>query len=237
MSQKGKIIGVSLGPGDPELITLKGYNVLKEVDHIYYPGSRFGNGQEKSYSFGILEKLGIERSKTEGFFLEMNLDRIQAQAIYKQTALKIKEEVLSGKNIAIVCEGDLSTYSSFSYLLAYFAEFDLPVSLIPGITSFANAAAEIQDPLVLLNETMKIIPRVKTEEDLNQALMESDTIVLMKIKSVMDVIFPILEQDNYVFVYAERLGTPDQFLCTEIDQLKERIIPYFSLIIIKNKKA
>ena len=237
MNKKGKIYGVSLGPGDPGLITLKGHKILQEVDCIYYPGSRFGNGIEKSYSLGILEQLSVDISKAEGFFLEMSLDRTQAQEIYKQTALKIKKDIEAGKHVAVVCEGDLSTYSSFSYLLDEFLGYDLPVELVPGITSFANAASAIQSPLVLLNETMKVIPRVQSTEDLNTALVENETIVLMKIKSVMDVIFPVLEQDNVSFVYAERLGTAEQFLGTDLAVLKTREIPYFSLLIIKFKSV
>lgn len=231
-----KIYGVSLGPGDPELITLKGLKVLQNVDKIYYPGSKFLDGKNKSYSLSILQKLPINIDNSEGFYLEMNLDRKQAERVYEETALKIKEDVMLGKSVAIVSEGDLSTYSSFSYLLYHFQEFELPVQLIPGITSFATAASEVQNPMVLLNESMKIVPRVDTVENLKAALMSNDTIVLMKIKSVMNVVLEVLNQSNVSFVYAERLGTNQQFISTKLSELTERIVPYFSLIILKNER-
>ena len=154
------IYGVALGPGDPELITLKALRVLKEVDLIFYPGS-IKEEIKKSFVYPILKYHGLETKELRGFFLEMSNDRAQASEIYKSTANEIKDAYQSGKKIAVVCEGDLSLYASFSYILTELQYFELPVSLIPGINSFSLGAAQHKIPLSLLNDKIAIIPRVK----------------------------------------------------------------------------
>jgi precorrin-2/cobalt-factor-2 C20-methyltransferase len=227
------IYGISLGPGDPDLITLKGLKILKSVDKIYYPGSLFSSQKKISYSLSILENYNLDKEKLEGFFLEMNLDRIQVQTIYETTFLKIKEDYKNGLNIAIVSEGDINTFSSFSYILSKIKEDNLNVELIPGITSYALGAAEQLSPLCLQNEKLIILPRVQSEKELEEALTNFDTVILMKIKSVMPVIDKVISKKKYRINYNERLGTDEQFLSSDWEEVKNREIPYFSLITIR----
>jgi precorrin-2/cobalt-factor-2 C20-methyltransferase len=230
---KHKVFGVSLGPGDPELITLKALKVLKEADRIYYPGSLFKNGEKSSYSLKILEAYELHTEKLQGFYLEMNLDREQALKVYEHTFQKIKKDLENGYKIAVVSEGDVSTYSTFSYLLDKFYEEGILVQLIPGVTSFGLGASESRLPLALLNEEIKIIPRIQSTEELERAIASTTTVVLMKIRSVMAHIWPVLESGSISFSYCERLGTPQQFITTKLHEIQGRTIPYFSLIIIK----
>lgn len=231
------VYGVSLGPGDPDLITLKGLNTLKKADKIYYPGSTFKSGETKSYSLTILNAYNLDKSKLFGFFLEMNLDRIQVQTVYEDTFREIQKDISNGLKVAIVSEGDLSTYSSFSYLLEKLQDANITVKLVPGITSYCLGASENGMPLTLLNETMTIIPRIKSSAELMDAVETNSTIVLMKIISVMDKILPLLDSKDIEFTYCERLGTSDQFITSRKDELRARMIPYFSLLIIKKVKA
>ncbi len=233
MSKKPIIYGVSLGPGDPDLITVKGLSVLKFADKIYYPGSLFSDGKKSSYSLSILEHYKLEESKLEGFFLEMNLDREQAKQLYEITFQKIKKDYEAGLTIAVVSEGDINTFSSFSYLLEKIKANQLTVNLVPGITSFGLAASENAAPLCLQNEKLIILPRVQTVKELQEALTHFDTVVLMKIKSVIPVINTVLSNGNYMINYSERLGTENQFTTSKWEKVIGRAIPYFSLITIR----
>lgn len=230
---KGKIYGVSLGSGDPDLITLKGLKTLEEVDKIYYPGSLFKNNRKVSYSLSILSHYNLDSEKLEGFYLKMDLERKQAKIIYETTFQRILADYNKGLSIAIVSEGDISTYSSFSYLLEKIKAHQLTISLIPGITSYLHLTAESTTPLCLQNEKVVVIPRVQSKEELTEAIANFDTIVLMKIISVMDIIESTIDPNKQQVTYAERLGTEEQFITSNWDLIKQRETPYFSLIIIK----
>lgn len=233
MDTKSIIYGVSLGPGDPDLITLKGLKILEEADKIYYPGSLFSNGKKSSYSLSVLKHYKLDSSKFEGFYLEMDLERIKVNKLYDSTFEKILEDYKNGLKIAIVSEGDVSTFSSFSYLLEKITSNNLNVQLVPGITSYALGASENLTPLCLQNEKLIILPRVQTEMELEEALTQFDTVVLMKIKSVMGVINNVLSKGNFKIQYSEKLGTTNQYTSSSLEEINKREIPYFSLITIR----
>ncbi len=229
----GKIYGVSLGPGDADLITLKGLKALQQADKIYYPGSLFKDGRKSSYSLSILNHYELDPTKLEGFYLQMDLERAQAKTIYETTFQQILSDYNNGLSIAIVSEGDLSTYSSFSYLLEKIKAQNLAIDLIPGVTSYLHLASESQMPLCLQNEKVVVIPRIQTSAELEEALLHFDTVVLMKIRSVMESISAVIDDTKYHITYAEHLGIEKQFITNNWATVKQREIPYFSLVIIK----
>ncbi|WP_378187368.1 precorrin-2 C(20)-methyltransferase [Aquimarina sp. W85] len=232
----GSIYGVSLGPGDPDLITVKGLKTLQQVEKIYYPGSIFSNGRKTSYSGMILNHYKLASEKLVGFYLKMDLERTQAQAMYESTFQQILTDYTKGLSIAIVSEGDISTFSSFSYLLEKIKKQQLAISLIPGITSYLHMASESKTPLCLQNEKVTIIPRVQCEEELRDAIHNFDTVILMKIKSVIDIIAAVIDDNKHSITYGERLGTDQQFITYNWKTALKRDTPYFSLILIKKNE-
>lgn len=218
------IYGVSLGPGDPLLITVKGLQVLQKVDRIYYPGSL----PASSYSLGILQHYNLDERKFRGMFLNMSDNREQAEKTYSETFQEMLVDYNNGLDIAFVSEGDISFYSTFAYLLKHIQQHKLDVEIIAGVPSFLLGAAAHQLPLAVLNEKIAILPRAK---NISRYLEEFDTVVLIKVRSVLDEIMPLIKDLN--IVYCERLGTPQQFITTDINDLKDREIPYFSLLILK----
>lgn len=226
------INGIALGPGDPELITLKALRLLQESDVIFYPGS-LSKGLQKSFVLPLLHYHNLEGKELLGFYLEMSSDRSSAKKIYSKTVQEIKKHHLDGKKVSVVCEGDLSLYASFSYILEELQQIELPVKLVPGINSFSLGAAKHQIPLGLLNDKLAIIPRVKTIIEIEQYFEQFDTLVLMKIRSVWGTLQNDLLQKKWEYYYCERLGTTQEFITTNINKVTERDIPYFSLLIIK----
>ena len=234
IEQKPCIFGVALGPGDPDLITIKGLKVLQAVDVIYYPGARFSDGRLSSYAWSILEHYQLDNNKCKGFYLDMRLDRTSAEKTYSATFQELLKDYEAGLSIAIVSEGDISTYSSFSYLLRRIQAHNLELALIPGITSYNLAAAEQQIPLCLQNERFMVLPRVQDTTMLTEALEQFDCLILMKIKSSINMIAEVLKaQETSTVFYFERLGTPQQFTSSNWDEILNRDIPYFSLIIVQ----
>lgn len=233
---QGSIYGISLGPGDADLITLKGLKTLQQVDKIYYPGSVFKDGSTSSYSRAILNHYDLNPEKLEGFYLKMDAERTQAKTMYETTFQHLLKDYQKGLAIAIVSEGDISTYSSFSYLLEKIKAHKLPITLIPGITSYLHLAAAIKTPLCLQNEKVTIIPRIQNIAHLQEAILHFDTVILMKIKSVFALLTDVIDSKKHSIAYAERLGTDQQFVTTNWAIAKQRAIPYFALLIIKKNK-
>lgn len=229
----GKIYGVSLGPGDPLLITVKGLQVLQQADRIYYPGSLLADGTTSSYSLGILRHYDLDNNKLRGMFLTMSDDRTTAETLYADTFQLMLEDYKAGLNIAFVSEGDISFYSTFAYLLKHIQQHQLDTEIIAGVPSFLLGAAQHQSPLAILNEKIAILPRMKDIDSLKRYLEEFETVVLIKVRSVIQALLPLMEKIN--IVYCERLGTPEQYITTDINELQTREIPYFSLLILKSK--
>jgi precorrin-2/cobalt-factor-2 C20-methyltransferase len=236
MTKKGKIYGISLGPGDPDLITVKGLKALQKSDKIYYPGSLLSNQKITSFSLPILQYHQLDESKFVGMFLQMSDDRTQAEATYYVTFQSILEDYNNGLTISFVSEGDSLFYSTFAYILEHIQNHQLNVEIIAGVPSFILAAAQNQTPLAILNEKIAIIPRVNDSKELETTLKEYDTVVLIKIRSVFHNLMPFLQSSDLTIMYCERLGTSQQYITTNIEDIKNREIPYFSLLIIKTKK-
>jgi precorrin-2/cobalt-factor-2 C20-methyltransferase len=236
MIKTGKIYGISLGPGDPDLITLKGLKILQKSDKVYYPGSLLPNGKTTSFSLPILQYHQLDEKKLVGMFLKMSDDRTQAEATYMATFQSMLEDYDNGLTIVFVSEGDSLFYSTFAYLLEHIQQHKLDVEIIAGVPSFILGAAQHQLPLAILNEKIAIIPRVKNSQELETTINDFDTVVLIKIRSVLKDISPFLITSGLTIMYCERLGTTQQYITTNIEDIKNREIPYFSLLIIKKRK-
>lgn len=236
MIKQGKIYGVSLSPGDPDLITLKGLRTLQQADKIYYPGSLLSNGDTTSFSLPILRHYQLEEHKLIGMFLKMSDERAEAENTYKATFQDMLADYKNGLQIAFVSEGDISFYSTFAYLLKYIQEHQLDVEIIAGVPSFILGAAVHQTPLAILDEKIAILPRMKNTEQLKRYLDDFETVILIKVRSVITKLCDFVQTKNLNIMYCERLGTSQQFITTDIRDVKSREVPYFSLLIIKNQK-
>ncbi len=233
MSTQGKIYGVSLGPGDPLLITVKGLQILQQADRIYYPGSLLQDGKTTSYSISILKHYNLDERKWCGMFLKMSDNREEAENTYAETFQSLLADYNKGLKIAFVSEGDISFYSTFAYLLKHIQQHKLELEIIAGVPSFILGAAANQLPLAILNEKIAILPRMKNIESLERYIQEFETVVLIKVKSVLAEIAALIHTKKLNVVYCERLGTEQQYMTTNINDLEGREIPYFSLLILK----
>ncbi|UPK66725.1 precorrin-2 C(20)-methyltransferase [Chitinophaga filiformis] len=233
MHKQGKIYGISLGPGDPLLITVKGLQILQQADKIYYPGSLLPNGTTASYSLQILQHYQLEESKLQGMFLKMSDDRQSAENTYANTFQRLLADYHNGLRVAFVSEGDISFYSTFAYLLKHIQAHKLDLEIVAGVPSFILGAAEHQSSLAVLNEKIAILPRMNDRDALSRYLREFETVVLIKVRSVLQEIRTLIRQTGLQMVYCERLGTTQQYITTDINDLENREIPYFSLLILK----
>ncbi len=229
---EGKLYGVALGPGDPDLITVKGLSALRESDVIYYPGSVSKQGN-KSFSLEILKHYDLHMVELKGVFLPMSLDRNMAESVYTNAFEQLLGDYKAGKTISFVAEGDISFYSTFAYLLDRIHAEGLRFSMIPGIPAFILAGSQAQIPLTKQDESLLVLSQCIDIAQLDAACHANATVVLMKPTTLKTELLDYLISRKGTFIYAERLGTPAEFICNEVSILRGRDIPYFSIFIFR----
>ncbi len=231
-TQKGHITGVALGPGDPELITVKGLKRLKQAQKIYYPESVSASGQTASYALDILNSYGLNPDALCGMTIPMSKNRSLAQEAYENYFEQIRADFEAELNVVICAEGDISFYSTFGYLLEKCQSNHIPVELIAGVPAFIAAGAEAELALASQKDSVAIFSQLDSLKDIQADLDRFETIVVMKLSTVREELMPFLETTKRPFLYAEKIGSGDAFFTTQLNVLKDRQIPYLSLLIL-----
>lgn len=227
MNKQGKLTGVGLGPGDPELITVKGLKTLQSADIIFFPATDLSKEKHVSFSVQILDALKIETTCQPLLIPMSGIDRDKH---YQEAFERIYKEYNSGKNVVVVAEGDLLFYSTFGYLLKIAEQKGIECELIPGIPAFIAAGAEGKQAIVEGNQHFSTLARPNDFDEIKAALKENSTLVVMKM-SVLNNWHDFLKDCQRPFFYIERVGTTEQFSTSDFNDLKSRRIPYFSLIL------
>ena len=226
---KGKISGVSLGPGEAELITLKALKALQEADIIYCPGT-----QTKSRSRDILQALPINMERVRLFHVPMSKDRTLANQTYDSICTEIAALVATGKNIAITAEGDSGFYSSVNYMFDKLASMNLPVTTIAGVPAFIAAGAISGLHIVKQEEKLVVLPGIITAEELDSLLTSSHVVVIMKLSQCTSEIHRFMQINRqHEFHYYENVGTINELHSTNYEDIIQKDYPYFSLMIIR----
>ena len=227
----GKIYGVAIGPGDPDLITLKALKTLKESDIIFFPGSIM-NGKKKSHSLNILNHYNLDSYKLKGIYLPMNFDRSLVEKEYDNCFNQIVEYYQQGLTISFVSEGDIMFFSTFSYILNKIKETKLNVEIIPGVPAFISAGSIGKFPICLQFDKVLIVPALKDTNKLKKLIVANETVIVMKLSTLKNDIVNFLKEEKPNFFYGENLGTEKEFTTTEVEKLINRKIPYFSILIL-----
>ncbi|GAB6121748.1 precorrin-2 C(20)-methyltransferase [Dysgonomonas termitidis] len=227
---------VSLGPGDPELITLKGLKTLQEADLIFCPSTALPGGKSSSRAKDVLLQLSIGESKLNTFNVPMNKDRSLAIESYKAVAEEISDRYKSGHKIAVTAEGDAGFYSTIYYISEYLTQENIPVSRIAGVPAFIACGTLANIHIVKQEEELEVIPGIITSADgLEEKIKTGKTVVLMKASQCEQVIKEALENiQDITFHYFENAGISGKEVYTQNrEEILNRKFPYFSLIIIR----
>ena len=224
---------VSLGPGDPELITLKGLKTLQKADIIYCPATQGKHGII-SRATDILKAIEVDESLIHPFILPMSKERTDALNAYNKLFLDAQAEYLKGKQIVIVAEGDAGFYSSIQYVYDKFEETGIPVDRIAGIPAFIAAGAISGLHIVKQEEKLVVLPGIVTAEELDSLLTSGHVVVIMKLSQCTDEIHRFMQANRqHEFHYYENVGTRSELHETDKRSILNRTFPYFSLMIIQ----
>ncbi len=179
MAEKGKLIGIGVGPGDTELLTLKAAKVLKTVPVVFSPKS---SKEKESIALSIVRPILEERKDYKRLMLvepifPMIEDKEELEKIWTSASELIAQYLDSGRDVAFITLGDTSIFSTYSYVQKrLMGRYE--IETIPGITSFTACAAARNKALVEQNDILTIVPKI--DDRLEQILDYSDSVVLMK---------------------------------------------------------
>ncbi len=224
--------GVSLGPGDPDLVTLKAIKVLAEVDRIYYPATKTVSRGVRSLALEILQQLGAPREKLSCMLIPMSMSHKEVDNVYDTVCASIMRDLQKTLSVAVVCIGDAGLYSTFSHLYERMENVSVEIEMIAGVPAFIAAGASAQMPLASGSDRVLVLPDLDNVSDLDRYLELFQTVVFMKLSRFGDKLYSYLERSKKGFVYAEYLGTTREFVTSDLDDLKSRRIPYFALMIL-----
>ena len=230
----GCLYGVGVGPGDPELVTLKAMRVLQEVPVICVPQAETSRD---SYALEIVKSY-LDQDRQEILRLTFPTDDEEAAGeVWRGAANSVGERLSNSQDVAFITEGDPMLYSTFSYVLdAVCQNFpEAQVEIIPGVSSVMAAAASAGVPLVTHGQRLAILPAVYGIDDLSEAIANYDTIVLMKVNRTLLQALANLEQLGLAGkgIYVRRASTAREEVVRDLTRLSSEDLDYFSLLIIK----
>lgn len=235
--KRGILYGVGVGPGDPELLTLKAARILRESTVIAVPNSDTSmDGKSRAYQ--IAEgAVAMEGKETLPLVFPMTKDASILEGARRKAASDIAERLNAGLDVVFITLGDPMLYSTFSYLVPFVrAEVDgLDVRVVPGVTSFCAAASKACVPLAEANESLVIIPAAYDLKTLRSALEAYDTVVIMKVNKKMDELVDLIESTGRLnsSFFATRVGWEGELIVTDLKSLRGARHDYFSTLIVK----
>lgn len=233
---------VSLGPGDPELITVKGFRALQQADVIFCPAtvslSPEGEEQLSSRAANIVAALGIDQERIVLFNVPMSRLRVSAQRAYERLSIDALRARKKGKEVAIVAEGDVGFYASIHYLYDRFVTQGIEVEQIAGVPAFISAGASAGLHVVKQTERLLVIPGTATAYELIRKVEEGVVVVIMKLSACQaEVRTCLVTHPEFCYHYFEHIGTPEERHLTDPGQLLSMSFPYFSLLIIRKSEG
>ncbi len=248
MSQHFKLTAVGVGPGDPELITMKGMRAIQSAHLIFVPRSING---EQSLALRIAEAwIDPQRQHIIELPLPMTRNADQLVPAWQAAADQIAHSLAGQSNGqqhpsgVYLLLGDPLLYGTFTYIWGELAERHphIEVEIVPGVTSFAAGAAQAKFVLSTTSDRVAILPATyETDEvQLRRLVADFDTVILMKVGRVLPQILAVLEALNLLetTLYAERVGMPEEFIARgpELEPLRNQRRPYLSLLIVRQQR-
>lgn len=227
--------GIGVGPGDPELLTVKAASVLSACPHVFVPKARTG---VESVALEIARKYVRNDAQVQELVFPMTPDQALLEQRWRESAEVIAPVLEAGKDACFLTLGDPMVYSTYIYLLRALAERlpGLKTITVPGITSFCAAAAATRFALGEGKELITIVPTSDDLTVLRRALETQGTVVLMKIGKRLREILEILDESGLIehSVFVSRIGLERQHIETNLRKLcvEDPEAGYLSVIII-----
>jgi precorrin-2/cobalt-factor-2 C20-methyltransferase len=228
----GTLFGVGVGPGDPELVTLKAHRLITSASVIAYPAPDSG----ESFARRIVADYMPQGVREIPIVIPMRAARFPAQDVYDQAAEQISRELEAGHDVVVLCEGDPFFYGSFMYLFSRLSD-KFPVKIVPGVSSLGAVTAAAKRPLCAREEILTVLPATLPEDVLRDRLSRANAAAVMKLGRHFAKARAVVEElgmtDRAMFV--RHASLPEEGVCALVDAPDEA--PYFSMILVPGRDA
>ena len=240
MTQPGRLLGLGVGPGDPELITVKALRLLRESPVVAY----FVAKGKKGNAFGIIEAHLQDAQTlmplvypvtTEVLPEPLSYEQIISD-FYDQAAVEVAVHLQAGRDVAVICEGDPFFYGSYMYLHDRLAE-RFEAQVVPGVCSMLGGASVLGVPLVYRNQSLSVLSGVLPHDELKRRLADADAAVIMKLGRNFHKVREVLAELGLAdrALYVERATMSNQKIVA-LNDVEPMSSPYFSLIIVPGER-
>ncbi|MEM9230729.1 MAG: precorrin-2 C(20)-methyltransferase [Pseudomonadota bacterium] len=223
----GTLYGIGLGPGDPELMTLKAHRLISGASVVAYPAPDTGESFARSIAAEIIPEDAVEIA----IKIPMRSERFPAQSVYDAASASIRGHLDADRDVVVLCEGDPFFYGSFMYLFHRLAGA-ARIEVVPGVTSLTACAASALRPLCARNEVLTILPGTLADPALEDALQGGTAFAIMKVGRHLARLRATLD----------RLGLTERASYVSHASLPRQVVlplsnapasaPYFSMILI-----
>ena len=228
----GRLYGVGVGPGDPELMTLKAVRILSEVSVVAYPAPGEGESSARKIAAAFLPAGGTE--------IAIRIDMRpgpEPMGVYDQAATEIAVHLDAGRDVAVLCEGDPFFYGSFAYLYSRLAK-RFPTTIVPGVSSLTACAAASGRPLVSRDESLAVLPATLPDEALEERLHGFDAAAILKVGRHLPRLQALLgrlglkDRSTYVAHASREIGE-----VAPLAEVHGKDAPYFSMILVTRNSS
>jgi precorrin-2/cobalt-factor-2 C20-methyltransferase len=226
----GRLYGLGIGPGDPELITLKALRILQSAPVVAFPVSNGDKSLARSIVANYLGHAPLELAMYFPFSAEES-----AQPYYDKAAQTLADHLSRGQDVAVLCEGDPFFYGTFMYLFTRLAG-RFHTEVVPGVSSLMASASILETPLAYRNDVFVVLPAMLPADVLASRLAGADAAVIIKLGKHFGQVYEVLKHMGLLARarYIQCATMPDQHIVA-IDQVDPTQVPYFSMIVIPSQ--
>lgn len=231
MTRPGTLYGLGVGPGDPELLTLKALRILRAAPVIAYPAPEHGESFARAIVAGHLSPAQREIA----IHIPLVSERYPAQVVYDRAAEELASELAAGRDVAVLCEGDPFFYGSFMYLSARLAE-RFRVEVVPGVSSLMACAGALGIPLAARNDVLAVIPAPLDEATFAARLNGTEAVAVIKLGRHFAKVHALLQRLSLAEQarYIEHASMASQRIL-RLAEVDPAAVPYFSMILVHRR--
>ncbi|SCX58126.1 precorrin-2 C(20)-methyltransferase [Lysinibacillus fusiformis] len=234
MTNLGVLYGLGVGPGDPELITVKAFRVIQESPVIAYPKKLRGS---KSYAHRIVDVyINPEEKDMLGLVFPMTKDEAVLEREWTKSVELVYEKLQEGKDVAFVTEGDPLLYSTFIHMMKLMQDMhpDVEIRTVPGISSFNGSASRLGIALADGDDCVAIIPAYDDYEAMREAIESHDAVVFIKVAKVIDLMLQVLRDlDLLDKASVVTKVTSDEEVIWDVRELDGVDLEYLTLMVVR----